>query len=409
MTDQVSADIDPLLLPLGGPQKELLAIIGDAVMTTGAWPVYQYVQAKLDDLGLDSEEVFAGLPSFSHLHLTYSLVRRDRTGREEEPVKLTVAGMAHLDPFASTVEMFLRVVNELANRRAAAPFEPSRVVTVELSWPELVTDLGLDREPLVELLPELLQGEPATWHGTQQRGDAGWIYQPSSHLRRFRGVREVNDYLTRMRAWTMPPEPAPAPQPVSPLGVVAAFDYLDVVWQLTFGRKLLHVPIAERAARLTLPVSTPEEFDNRLSALGEMFKGLDAAPDMDAGPFDKMRRFLTSQLPAESLPAVRAAIDTLFQVTHIRNGGQHFGAATQAAVALPALGLEFPVINHAAAWRIVQTHVINALDTIRVEVNALPATFQTARPASAGRPSQGRSRRRRPAGPGAAGAARTTT
>lgn len=24
------------------------------------------------------------------------------------------------------------------------------------------------------------QGEPATWHGPQQRGDAGWIYQPSS-------------------------------------------------------------------------------------------------------------------------------------------------------------------------------------------------------------------------------------
>lgn len=172
----------------------------------------------------------------------------------------------------------------------------------------------------------------------------------------------------------MPPEPAPVPQPVPPLGVVAAFDYLDVVWQLKVGRKLVHVPSAERAARLALPVSTPEEFDNRLSALGEMFKGLDPAPDMDAGPFEKMRRFLARELPAESLPAVRAAIDTLFHVTHIRNGGQHFGAATQAAAALPALGLDFPITDHAGAWRIVQTHVINALDTIRVEVNALPAT-----------------------------------
>jgi hypothetical protein len=410
MTDQIQTDTDPLLHPLGGPQKELLAIIGDAVMTTGAWPVYQYVQAKLDDLGLDSEDVFAGLPRFSHLHLTYSLIRRDRSGREEEPVKLTVAGMAHLDRFASTVAMFLRVVNALADRRAAAPFEPGRVVTVEISGPELVADLGLDGEPLVGLLPELLHGEPATWHGAQQRGDAGWIYQPSSHLRRFRGVRDVNDYLGRMRAWIMPPEPAPAPEPVPPLGVVAAFDYLDVVWQLKFGRKVVDVPSAERAARLTLPVSTPEEFDNRLSALGEMFKGLDAAPDMDAGPFDKMRRFLTRELPAESLPAVRAAIGTLFQVTHIRNSGQHFGAAPQAAAALPALGLTFPITDYAAAWWIVQTHVINALDTIRVEVNALPTTTRPARPAPAGAPGRGRSRSRRTvAGAGPSGSAPATS
>ncbi|MFV2103985.1 hypothetical protein [Micromonospora sp. LOL_024] len=377
------------------------------MIATGAWPVYQYVQAKLDDLGLDSEVVFASLPSFSHLHLAYSLIHRDRTGGEGTPVKLTVAGMAHLDQFASVVETFLQAVNELADRRAAAPFEPGRVVTVEISWPEMVTDLGFDGVRLVRLLPELLQGEPATWHGWQQRGDAAWICQPSSHLRRFRGVRDVNDYLTRMRAWIMPPEPTAAPQPVSPLGVVAAFDYLDVVWQLKFGRKLVHVPSAERAARLALPVTTPEEFDNRLSALGEMFKGLDAAPDMDAGPFDKMRRFLTRKLSADSQPAVRAAIDTLFQVTHIRNGGQHIGAATQAAVAMPALGLDFPITNHSAAWWIVQTHVVNALDTIRVEVNALPTTIQPVRPAPAGAAGRGRSRSRRPPSQGAGGTART--
>ncbi len=95
--------------------------------------------------------------------------------------------------------------------------------------------------------------------------------------------------------------------------MVAAFDYLDVVWELKFGRRLLQVPSAERAARLALPVSTPEEFDNRLSALGEMFKGLDAAPEMEAGPFDRMRRLLDGELPPESRPVVRAAIETLFR------------------------------------------------------------------------------------------------
>src|SRR5437879_7291999 len=132
MTDENETNTDPLLRPLDGPEKELLAVIGDAVSATGAWPVYQYVQAKLDDLGLDIEEVIAGLPRFSHGPLTYSLIRRDQGGREEEPVKLTIASMAHLARFASTVEMFLRVVNALADRRAAAPFEPGRVITLEI-------------------------------------------------------------------------------------------------------------------------------------------------------------------------------------------------------------------------------------------------------------------------------------
>jgi hypothetical protein len=58
MTDQIGTDIDPLLHPLGSAQKDLLSIIGDAVIATGAWPVYQYVQAKLDDRGWDSEEIW---------------------------------------------------------------------------------------------------------------------------------------------------------------------------------------------------------------------------------------------------------------------------------------------------------------------------------------------------------------
>lgn len=175
---------DPLLRPLGAAQQRLLAIVGDAVTSTGNWPVYQYVQAKLDELGLDIEEVLATLPYFAHLQLSYSLVRRDRHGgREAEPVKLTVAGMAHLDGFADTVTMFLRVLNALAERRAAAPFEPGRVVAVQVSGPEVVAELGLQDHPLVRLLPELLENEPATWHGSQQRDETGWTYKLSGMAR----------------------------------------------------------------------------------------------------------------------------------------------------------------------------------------------------------------------------------
>lgn len=294
--------------------------------------------------------------------------RGDRRGRDEDPVKLTIAGMAHLDEFSSTVEMFLQVVNALVERRAAAAFEPNRVITVEVSGPQLVKDLHLESELLVDLLPELLEGEPAAWHGTGNSNADGWVHRPSSFLRRFRGVRDVNDYLVRIRTWIMPAQPVAVPESVSPLSLVTAFDYLDVVWRLRFGRQLVYVPSAERATRLTLDAATADEFDSRLSALGEMFKGLDV-PGTGAGTFDRMRAFLNAKLPTEAMARVTPAIATLQKVTHIRNAGQHVGASRQAAEALPTLGITFPIVDHQTAWRAVQAHVVQALDTLRVEIH----------------------------------------
>ena len=105
MINNPDTDVDPLLRPLPDAQQALIRIVGEAVLDTGAWPTYQYVEAKLDDRGYDVDAVFGGLPYITHNSLTYSLVRRDRTGREDEPVKLTIAGMAHLPSLASTVSM----------------------------------------------------------------------------------------------------------------------------------------------------------------------------------------------------------------------------------------------------------------------------------------------------------------
>src|SRR5437660_457274 len=155
MIDQPGTDTDRLLRPLDSASAALLRIVGDAALAIGAWPVYQYVQAKLDEFGYDIEDVLTSLPSISsYSQVTYPL--------------------------------------------------------------------------------------------------------------------------------------NPAPQPLSPLGIIEALDYLDVVWQLHFGQTLAYPPNFERAARLAFDVTTAAEFDGRLSALGEAFKGLDL-PGPGAGPLDKMR------------------------------------------------------------------------------------------------------------------------
>src|SRR2546430_1657851 len=83
-----------LLTALDPARAAVLRIGGDAVVATGTWPVYQYVQAKVDELGYDIVDVLAAQPRLSHVQLTYPLARHDRGGGEDKPVKLTIAGMA---------------------------------------------------------------------------------------------------------------------------------------------------------------------------------------------------------------------------------------------------------------------------------------------------------------------------
>ncbi len=379
---------DPLLTTVGAEQITLLRIVGDVVAESGQWPVYQYVEARMDDAGLDVDAVLRSMPSIAYGQLDYSLVRRGHSTSPETPVKLTIAGFAHLPEHAELVDMFLAVLNELANRRAEAAYEPHQVIEVIVSGSELLEQLGINSHPLAAILPDIIDGEPATWHGSGNLDSGGWKHTVSPFVRRFRAVDSVDDYLRRLRAFIVPATPAAAPVVVSPLGLAAAFDYLNVVWQLRFGVGLLTIPSAERSARLAFDAATAEEFDNRLSAMGEMFKGFDPPGDDHQGSLQRLRTFLRENLPTEAMARVEPALATLRSSTHVRNASQHIDAATDAAMALPSLGLTYPITDFTHAWQTVQLHVTWALDTVRQEIQA------TLSPA--GRRSSARSGRRQP-------------
>ncbi|SCG78142.1 hypothetical protein GA0070613_6476 [Micromonospora inositola] len=364
---------DPLLTAVTNEQLALLRIVGDVLTDIGEWPVYQYVEARMDELGLDADAVLRSMPSISDGQLSYSLVRRDHSTAPDTLVKLTIAGFAHLPAHAGVWDMFLAVLNELSDRRVKAAYDPRQVIEVTLSGPDLLSDLGLQDEPLVRLLPEILRGEPSTWQGGGNVNGGVWMPAPSTFVRRFRNVSSVDEYLHRLRGWI---EPARQPAAVlaSPLSLVGALDYLDVVWRLRFGAGLLVVPSAERAARLAFDATTAEELDNRLSALGEMFKGFDVPGDQQQGTLRRLRVFLADHLTAEAMVRVESAVTTLQNVTYMRNAGQHMDAALQAAEALRSFGLTYPISDIREAWQTVQTHVVSALGALREEVQAtLPA------------------------------------
>jgi hypothetical protein len=65
MTETPGAATEPLLREVTAEQHRLLTIVGDVVADTGAWPIYQYVQAKMDDHDLDIDAVLSSLPTIT--------------------------------------------------------------------------------------------------------------------------------------------------------------------------------------------------------------------------------------------------------------------------------------------------------------------------------------------------------
>jgi len=65
---------DPLLTTVSDSQITLLRIVGEVVAEFGQWPVYQYVEARMDDAGLDADGVLRSMPPITHGQLNYSMV-----------------------------------------------------------------------------------------------------------------------------------------------------------------------------------------------------------------------------------------------------------------------------------------------------------------------------------------------
>jgi hypothetical protein len=243
-------------------------------------------------------------------------------------------------------------------------------VITDISGEELVHTLGLEKDPWLFLLPELLDGEPATGHG-HQVGGGTWQHRPSKFLRRFQGINTVGEYVARVRSWYIPPTPQQPDVARSPLGIAASFDYLDVVWQLRFGTRLVQLPSAERVTRLAFDPSTAEEFDSRMSVLGEFLKGLQVPPAPGVTgdhPIKRLAPFLRQHLAIEAIPRIEWATEILEAVVLVRNAGQHSYASERILVSLSRLGLSYPIEDHRTGWGAVGERVVAALTALREEI-----------------------------------------
>jgi hypothetical protein len=124
-----------------------------------------------------------------------------------------------------------------------------------------------------------------------------------------------------------------------------------------------------------------------------MLKGFDPPGEERARSLQRLRAHLRSHLTAEAMTRIEPALRTLGSVTHIRNAGQHMDAATDAATALPTLGLAYPITDFDHAWQTVRAHVTQALGIIREEIYAsLPSSPRRRAPRSGTSTPSGRPR-----------------
>lgn len=364
---------DPLTATPTEEQQLVLDVVATIYLQHNRWPSWAWLEETMERRNLDAWSIIAGMPTESTHNYGFVWPTRPSSPQPQDQIGLRMAGLRHVQLAAGLVSEFCALVGALGTIRSNVNLDPFANERPVATRQDITQQLRSPMPPNSSLL-DFLSKEPATWQ-CQIRGDlnAEWTIELSPHVRRFAGIRTIDEYLDRLGSLLVPTSPLDRPLvPVSPFSLPASIDYLDTVWRLRFGGPLIGSPGIERSARLAFDVSSPEEADSALSALAEVLKGLrvPGSPGVDGHPLQRIAPFLATQLPSEAVPRVDEAVERLDAARSLRAGAQHVDAQAKAVHAHAVLGLSYPVSDWAAAWAQVQATVAHAIDVIRQELQA---------------------------------------
>lgn len=129
--------------------------------------------------------------------------------------------------------------------------------------------------------------------------------------------------------------------PSSPLALSEAFDFLDAVWRLAFGKhkSLMRLKNATDIAKLAQPCATRADFESGVSALADVLKLMTIPDDLLAEEsrriaqeqtLKRLEACLQAHLNADDYPSCERAIGVLRTVNSVRAAFQHSGGMPQA-------------------------------------------------------------------------------
>lgn len=379
-----------LLDPLTTEQQALVEVVGHAFLDDpGKWPYFEYVERALDKADLDAAGILATFPRVGY----YEAVWCPRSGRpnRDNEVGLTVVGMFHCNalrdrfprdltiPQIDISAAFLELLPILVEKYESAPLTPHELQNVEVNSRDVISELHnrgyhFDRLPEPLIFGILDHEPPYIRNGASLHTEGTWTVGLDRGIRAFRGVGSIADYVARLEEFQSKPAPLPLAAP-SPLDLVAALDYFDTVWRLAHdGKRLLHPESLERAAKLAYPANTADEFESKVSALGELLRGArDSVPVTRARkvrehPLGWLEAHLVRKLGDESRARVQTSVRTLERVLAVRDAREHGAAQHRAVTALAQLGIAYPIVNWSSAWATIQAQVIEAVGALREEL-----------------------------------------
>lgn len=199
-----------------------------------------------------------------------------------------------------------------------------------------------------------------------------------------RGQSEINDPSQCRpgghQCWEriLEPEVVSPIIPLSPLALPEAFDYLDTLWRLAFGRKhgLLRLTTMTDMAQLAQPCTTRTDFESMMSALANILKSMNIPDDLlhKGSPMvskdhtlDRIEACLKHRLEEENYLPCQRAMNILHAVNAVRYSLQHANQRDFSS-ALSGLAVPFPVSSWSETWATIRARTIEALGIIRENV-----------------------------------------
>jgi hypothetical protein len=372
-----------LLAPLSVDQQSLVDLVAEAFLREDyQWPFFDYVEGMLDLNGRDAWKILESFPELGRWRYSAAFWSRQGGAKPsaESEVELTLVGFAHAPALREYVSVFFEVIDFLCACRLQTALQPRVARKLTVSSDEFAehwrANRHLDISP--RLTHQLLEHEPpARAGGGGYQPDGSWTRGVARELLDFSGITDIADYVARLEGYLIEPVAPVQPLVVSPLSLAAALDYLDIVWRLTHDRhRLLELPSAERTTRLAFDLQTAEEFAAHLSGIAEILRSANTSGTVEPAkrernrPLARLEADISKLATADAGPRISKAISVLENVVALRDAGQHGAASERAVSAYRELGLTYPPSDWYATWQSVSGQTVNALNTLREELEA---------------------------------------
>ena len=382
---------DLLREPTEDERKLLDVIMEDHIIRDGAWPIWQYVEAKLfQQHHLEAAPILTGTPRVTVRQsiASYGWFRTSSmvfaSPQPADTIALSVSGMARSSRGHPDVKRFVAMLRYLCERQRNFNAQPDVVQRIIVTSEEIRAALSSNGQNSsqwdtwswsmsnddLQRLSKLIGEEPSTWNCAVTVEEKGFIVDVAPFIRPYHEVTNVEDYVKRLVAEIAPKAPPAELSYPHGLALPEAIDYLNAVWREHSSAPLIKIPRAEAAARLAFTCASAEQFDSQLSGLCQLLDAL-TMPDGSNVKLYEFDTFLSGHLPEGGYQRAHEAIETLRALFTLRAWRQHPANNSRWQEAAQRLGVTIPTADWNDAWRRLHLATIDALGIVREEFDGL--------------------------------------